>query len=242
MTKKYNKDSPESIQAMFGSIAKNYDRTNAVLSFQMHRYWNRQLVRMMVKNGNPNAVLDLCCGTGEIGLGLMKTGAAPHKLYFLDFCSEMLQCAKYKADKLNLGQTEIAYLHADAQHVPLPNSCIDCATIAYGIRNVQQPAKCLQEVYRVLKPGGVIGILELTQPNNMFLRAGHQFYLRYVLPVIGKLLTSNLEAYQYLCNSIHNFIKPVELEAEMKQSGFTETARTPLLGGVATILSGKKKN
>lgn len=236
----YNKNSPETIQAMFGSIAKNYDRTNAALSFQMHRYWNNRLIGMMSQNGTPSAILDLCCGTGEIGLGLLKNEEAPKKLYLLDFCNEMLLCAKDKADKMGIRNSEIAYLHADAQKVPLPDSSVDCATIAYGIRNVKSPATCFGEVFRVLKPGGSIGILELTEPSNSLLRAGHQLYLRTVLPVVGKLLTSNQEAYRYLCNSIHNFIKPTELESVLRQSGFVDTSRTPLMGGIATIIHGRK--
>lgn len=232
----YNKNHPDSIKKMFGSIAKQYDRTNAILSFQMHRLWNRQLVKMMP--AKMNILADLCCGTGEIAQGYLKRHIEPKKAYLIDFCQEMLECARLK--DLESGRHEVEYLTADVQAIPLRDQCVDAATVAYGIRNVKDPRKFISEVYRILQPGGSFGILELTRPQNGLLRSGHEFYLRNLLPILGKLATSNKGAYEYLCNSIQNFTKPDELESMMRQEGFVEIKRRPLMGGVATIIIGKR--
>ena len=123
---------------MFGSIAKNYDRTNAVLSFQMHRIWNASLIRMMRQHGDPDTVLDLCCGTGEIGFGLFKQSLGTQKLILLDFCKEMLEYASLKAGRLNFDQQRISYLQADAQSIPLPDRSVQSVTVAYGIKEHQR--------------------------------------------------------------------------------------------------------
>lgn len=237
----YQKDKPESIQAMFNNIAKSYDRTNAILSFQLHKWWNKQLIQHVTKKQNPTILLDLCCGTGDIALSYLKKTTPKKTVYMLDFSSEMLACARIKAEHFQISNRhEMTYLQADAHNIPLPDESVDCATIAYGIRNVKDPEKCLRDIFRVLKPGGTLGILELTQPTNAILNFGHQIYLKKFLPIIGRGLTSNQQAYEYLCNSIHHFIKPKELEAVLKKVGFSETYHQPLTAGIATILVGKK--
>lgn len=232
----YNKNHPDTIKKMFGSIAKQYDRTNAILSFQMHRWWNRQLVNMMPSR--INALADLCCGTGEIAQGYLKKHKDSKKAYLIDFCPEMLSCARLK--NIESARHEIEYITADVQAIPLQDQCVDAATVAYGIRNVKDPRKFIGEVHRILQPGGSFGILELTRPSNRMLRSGHEFYLRNLLPILGKIATSNKGAYEYLCNSIENFTKPEEIESIMGQEGFVEIRRKPLMGGIATIIVGKR--
>lgn len=237
----YNKNDPASIQNMFGSIAKHYDQMNAILSFQMHKRWNAELVRQIQSQSAGGLLLDLCCGTGEIGFTYLAHSQYKSKIYMLDFCNEMLQCAKEKGDRLKMPfQHEISYIQADAQAIPLASNSVDNTTIAYGIRNIKDPRICAQEVLRTLRPGGMFGILELTQPSNTLLRASHKIYLKTILPMLGKILTSNQEAYRYLCNSINAFIQPSELENILKQIGFEQTRCQPLMGGIATIILGKK--
>jgi len=236
----YKKDDPESIQKMFGSIASRYDRTNAILSFQLHRFWNSQLLKEVTDAHNPESMLDLCCGTGEIAFSYLKKSKQPKKIYMLDFCEEMLDCARHKGKALIFKTHQISYIQADAELIPMKNESVHCATVAYGIRNIRDPKKCIDEVYRVLKPGGTFGILELTQPTNAFLQMGHQVYLKAVLPLVGRLITSNKEAYEYLCNSINAFVKPAKLELMLKDAGFVQTMQKPLAGGIATIIYGKK--
>lgn len=236
----YEKSNADSIKALFNSIAKRYDVANGMLSFQMHKRWNRQLVDLAVKPYRPQSYLDLCCGTGAIAYNYLAQATHQPTVYMLDFSEEMLAFAKQRAAALSTRTADTHYLQADAQNIPLADASIACATIAYGIRNVTSPEKCIKDVFRVLQPGGSFGILELTIPNHKLLRFGHRLYLRTMLPIIGKVLTSNQEAYQYLCNSINTFIAPQALKGLMQEAGFGNVHIHPLCGGIATILVGQK--
>lgn len=230
----------DAIQEMFEGIAQSYDRANAVLSFGLHHYWNRTLIQQLLHKKPPRQYLDLCCGTGEISLSYLKKAKMPCQAHLLDFCAGMLSEAKKKAHTLSLPTHELTFHQADAQKIPLESQSIDCTTLAYGIRNVQNTELCLQEIERVLRPGGTLGILELTVPTNKALALGHALYLNYLLPTLGKLVTSKKEAYDYLCASISAFIRPTKLKELLLQVGFTEVRSIPLTGGIATIIVAKK--
>jgi demethylmenaquinone methyltransferase / 2-methoxy-6-polyprenyl-1,4-benzoquinol methylase len=187
----YQKENPETIQELFNAIAKQYDRVNGVLSLQLHRYWNSKLVNSLLRKRESETILDLCCGTGEIAFRFLQKSHRPCEAYLLDFSEEMLLCGEEKAKKCKLQTHQIHYLQADAQEIPLPDSSVDCITMAYGIRNIKDPLRCAKEAFRVLRPGGYFGILELTQPANVLLRMGHQLYLKTAVPLLGKWLTSN---------------------------------------------------
>jgi len=228
-----NKD-PAQIQAMFGTIAKQYDRANGILSFQMHRLWNRRLLNSI---GNVETLLDLCAGTGAIALGWLGRQPSPKKAYLLDFCPEMLAIAEKRGAGL---PHTVHYLEADAACIPLPDQCVEAVSIAYGIRNVQETHACLHESFRVLKPGGSLHILELTEPTHPILKAGHTLYLKTLFPLMGYLFTPNPEAYDYLCRSIKAFIRPPVLAEALLKAGFTSVTITSLTGGTATLLKASK--
>jgi len=241
MTATYSKDSPETIRSMFDAIAKNYERGNAFLSFYTYRLWNRALQREIYKNHHPEVLLDLCAGTGEIILPFLKREIKPKKATLLDFSGGMLDVAKEKAKKMALSQHELHFLQADAEKIPLPDNSIDAVTVAYGIRNIKHPLNTYLETWRVLKTGGRFGILELTCPTLQPLKFFHHLYLKTALPCIGKWITSDKEAYRYLCNSIHEFVSPEQVLADLKKAGFKETNARPLMGGVATLFTAKKQ-
>lgn len=232
----YNKDSPTTIQEMFNSIAHRYDFTNEILSLRMHKKWNRALVtHVLAKDVSAQTTfVDLCAGTGDITFNYLERVKSNCQAFLVDFSSEMLDSAKKKAAQRFLNHS-LSYIEADVQKVPLQSQVANCITIAYGIRNVQNPALCIQEAYRILKPGGCFGILELTRPNNTLLRFGHTIYLKTLLPLLGKLATDNKQAYQYLCNSIQTFIPPQKLFNLLNENGFEKIEKHLLLGGIATI-------
>lgn len=235
----YNKSDPASIQNLFASISSRYDIGNALLSMQLHRWWNRKLVEHLLKNSSPKAYLDLCCGTGDIALSYVKKAKKPPQAaYLVDFCPEMLQEA---AKKEKLCSTQFHYIQGDAQAIPLPDHSVDSITIAYGIRNILDPSRCISETFRVLKSGGYLGILELTRPNNSCMRFAHSLYLRSVVPLVGYLLTKDKEAYHYLQTSIHHFISADDLKKMIEKSGYADVEMRPLSGGIATIFSGFKR-
>lgn len=241
----YRKQNPSSIREMFSSIAPQYDSGNAVLSFQFHRLWNRQLVEKVIRPQRPETLLDLCCGTGEIAFSYLKSlrqqGVKPCDVTLIDFSEGMLEEARKKAVRHNLDGPHMRFVVADAQLLPLPNESVDTVVIAYGIRNVAEPARCLDEVYRVLRPGGQLGILELTRPTNRLMALGHAAYLRMAVPLLGRLITSNYEAYRYLCDSVNTFISPDELQHAIRMTGYANSWRKPLMGGIATLFCGQKR-
>lgn len=237
----YQKNEPDSIKQMFGSIAKKYDRANAILSFNLHRSWNKKLVNQFPSPKKNQLLMDLCCGTGDIGYAYLSRTNVPQKMIMVDFCSEMLECAKEKAHILNLNHHHINYVEADVQSLPIGDFQVDFASMAYGIRNVQDPLKCFKEVFRVLKPGGSFGILELSKPSNKFIRLGHRLYLKTVLPLVGRWITSNREAYEYLCNSIPQFTQTVDVEELLKIAGFSNVSMQALTFGTAKLFLGVKK-
>ena len=236
----YDKKSPESIRNLFNSIAKNYDKTNEMLSFYLNRRWNQTLIEEILVPAKPKKFLDLCCGTGAIAFNYLKKVKEPLSVYMLDFSEKMLNQAKITAEASKLERHQIVYLQANAQKIPLTASEVDCVTLAYGIRNVENPRECIREVHRVLVPGGRFGILELTQPKNPILKLGHQFYLRTLVPWIGKLFTSNEQAYQYLKNSIQDFIPPEHLVSLLQDEGFIDIRKKSFLAGTATLITATK--
>lgn len=236
----YNKNQPETIQKMFNSIASNYDRTNAVLSFCMHHLWNATLVRKAVAPIKPEVLVDLCAGTGEIAFRSIKAVPSLKDVRLIDFSPHMLECAKQKAEKSKISSPKLSYIQANVQELPLEDNTIDCMTMAYGIRNVCDRKACFKEVFRALRNNGTFTVLELTEPSNKILKTFHSTYLKTALPFLGKWLTSDKEAYSYLCNSIHSFIKPEMLQNELLEAGFYDLKTFSLVGGVATLFIARK--
>lgn len=240
MSQTYQKNHPETIQKMFDSIAKQYDRTNAIQSLNLHRYWNQALIKNVQGSTPIKQYLDLCAGTGEIAFTLLAQQKDPVEAFLLDFSGEMLKYAEAKEKVKPFKRHRVQYIEADAQEIPLSSESIDCVTVAYGIRNIKDSKMCFKEVLRVLRPGGKFAILELTQPRNPILKLGHKIYLETILPIVGKVIATNKEAYRYLCNSIQTFTPPNQLEAVLKDVGFENTAQKSLTGGIATLISGSK--
>lgn len=235
----YDKQSPYTIQSMFDNIAKRYDRTNAVLSFNLHKRWNKHLANLVGKKKDSLVYFDLCAGTGDIAKCYLEQAKDSCSAHLIDFSKNMLECAKRKMAPFEASH-HLSYIQADVQDLPYSSAYADACTMAYGIRNVKEPEKAVKEVCRVLKPGGVFGILELTRPKSRLIKPFHQFYLKTILPVIGKKLTEDQEAYRYLCDSIHRFLPADKLAEILKQAGFGSIEIKPLSFGIASIVYGKK--
>lgn len=235
---KYQKNNPSSIQDLFSSIASRYDTTNAIMSLGMHKYWNNYLVKETFLKAHPGTFLDLCCGTGEIAFTYLRKHKSNNQIYLIDFCEAMLDQAKKRAHKY--GYSQLTFCQGDAQAIPLKNSSTTAITIAYGIRNVENTEQCLSEVYRVLDSKGICGVLELTRPKSKILKSLHKLYLNLAIPTLGKLATSNRDAYQYLRDSIQSFSEPEHLAEKFKKTGFKKVNIISLSLGAAHIILGEK--
>ncbi|AGC45743.1 ubiquinone/menaquinone biosynthesis methyltransferase [Myxococcus stipitatus DSM 14675] len=222
------------VRQMFSSIATRYDVTNEVLSFGIHRLWRRTAVRLSrAKAGD--SVLDCASGTGDLALAFKrKVGATGHVLG-TDFCPEMLESAPAKAAKAGL---QVDFQVADAMALPFEDNRFDVASIAFGIRNVDDPVKCLKEMGRVVKPGGRVVVLEFGQPEGVF-GALFRFYSKTVMPAIGGMLTGNRAAYEYLPRTSAAFPAGERFLSLMDQSGaYAERSAHPLTFGTANVYVG----
>lgn len=233
----YTKSSPPTIEKLFSIIASRYDLCNKTLSFNLHKRWNRKLVNELIGSAKPEHILDLCAGTGDIAFEFKRQIGQDVKITLLDFCAPMLDIAKTKAEKS--GTSSFTFIQGDATILPFEHEQFSHISIAYGIRNVQEPLKCVSEAFRVLKKGGHFGILELTRPQNRFISACHSLYLKRFVPLIGGLLTKNKEAYEYLNNSIHHF-SAESIKNKLESVGFQNIKTIPLNFGIASIITARK--
>ncbi|MGA8028629.1 MAG: bifunctional demethylmenaquinone methyltransferase/2-methoxy-6-polyprenyl-1,4-benzoquinol methylase UbiE [Bryobacteraceae bacterium] len=223
---------PNEVRRMFAEIAPKYDFLNHLLSFNIDRWWRRTLRKRLasVLERHDAKILDLCCGTGDVLLNLQRV--AKGTLYGADFCHPMLVAAREKGAR--------ALFEADALTLPIASNALDAITVAFGFRNLADYAAGLVELHRVLKPGGVLAILEFSHPRGLLMRAAYGFYSRALLPAVGTLISGSREAYAYLPNSIRKFPQAEELRQWMNTSGFPETRYELLTGGIAALHLGTK--
>ena len=224
----------EQVREMFASIARRYDAANEVLSLGVHRSWRRAAVQL--SGARPGQrVLDCATGTGDLALAFKRAVGPTGTVVATDFCEEMLAGAKPKARRAGL---EIQLEVADALALPFADHSFDIASIAFGIRNVDDPVRCLREMARVVKKDGRVVVLEFGQPHGPF-GALFRVYSRRVMPAVGGLLTGNREAYEYLPRTAAAFPAGDRFLALMDEGGsFRERASTPLLSGTAYVYVG----
>jgi demethylmenaquinone methyltransferase/2-methoxy-6-polyprenyl-1,4-benzoquinol methylase len=222
------------VRQMFSSIATRYDVTNEVLSLGIHRLWRRAAVRHSgAREGT--RVLDCATGTGDLALTFKRKVGASGQVVGTDFCPEMLQSAPAKAAEAGLA---VDFQVADAMALPFASASFDVASIAFGIRNVDDPVKCLKEMARVVKPGGRVVVLEFGQPQGLF-GALFRFYARTIMPAVGGLLTGNRGAYEYLPRTAAAFPSGERFLALMDQAGaFQERIAHPLTFGTSYVYVG----
>lgn len=235
------------IAGMFNNIASSYDFINHILSFGIDKIWRYRLVCKILKNTPKNA-LDIACGTGDISIALMKKGL---DVTGLDIAQEMLEIAKQKSKKkynklLNrekkrksLKIEPIKYILASADSIPFPSNNFDLVTIGFGIRNFENRKQSLTEIKRVLKIGGELAILEFATPRNPIWRALYNFYFLTILPFLGRVISKDKDAYNYLPSSVNTFPQYNEFKKEIEESGFSDVEFYSLTGGVAILYIAK---
>jgi len=224
---------------MFDDISPRYDFLNHLLSFGLDIHWRRQISRFLPNKTNQK-VLDLATGTGDVLISLLNNNANVQSGIGLDLAGKMMHIGRHKI-KQSKFETRITLKHGDAHHVPFDTNTFDVSTIAFGIRNMNDPGRVLREMHRVLNEGGKALILEFSLPANPLIRAGHIFYLRTIVPLIGALFSGHYRAYRYLNQTIESFPYGERFCQMMDNAGFKNVKAHSLLFGVATIYSGDKK-
>ncbi len=224
----------EQVHQMFSQIAPRYDATNDVLSMGVHRLWRKVAVRLSgAKPGD--AVLDCATGTGDLALAFKRAVGRTGSVLGTDFNADMLSFAPRKAQSAGL---EVRFEVADAMKLPYEADRFDVASIAFGIRNVDDPTVCLGELARVVKPGGRVVVLEFGQPGGLFGLVFRQ-YSRFVMPLIGQLLTGSRAAYEYLPRTAAAFPSGERFVQLMQATGRYATVQAhPLLNGLASVYVG----
>jgi len=224
----------EQVREMFASIARRYDAANEVLSLGVHRAWRRAAVRL--SGAAPgDRVLDCATGTGDLALRFKRAVGSRGEVIGTDFCSEMLAAAPAKARRAGL---EVRFEVADVLALPYPDASFDIASIGFGIRNVDEPVRCLREMARVVRPNGRVVVLEFGQPRGPF-AALFGVYSRRVLPAVGAAITGNRAAYEYLPRTAATFPAGDRFLSLMDEAGtFAQRSATPLLSGTVYVYVG----
>lgn len=227
----------EAVRGMFNSIAPRYDLLNHVLSANVDRLWWRRAARRFrgVLAKPDAAILDICCGTGDLTMALLKhrpPGARP--VLAADFAREMLARGARK-----FAQRGAVALEADALHLPLAAKSLDLIVTAFGFRNLANYDAGLREFARVLKPGGQLGILEFSEPGGIIGKA-YAVYFRRVLPAIGRVICGREGPYNYLPSSVGNFPQPARMLEMMRAAGYEECAWQPYTFGIAGLYTARR--
>ena len=235
--KNSNLSKKRQITKMFDTISNEYDRLNRVISFGIDIKWRNKVVNL-IKDENPENILDIATGTGDLAINLTKTRAK--KIIGLDISEGMLNVGlkKIKERKLN---SLVEMIIGDSENLPFEDDSFDAVSVAFGVRNFETLEKGLSEIYRVLKVNGVFVVLETSIPQNPFFKQGYFIYTKFFLPLIGKLFSRDKTAYEYLSDSAAKFPFGEDFNNILKKIGFIRVEAFPQTFGVATIYTASKK-
>lgn len=224
------------VEQMFDNISDNYDGLNRVISLGTDVSWRKKVVAMVAAT-NPDSILDIATGTGDLAIQMANTGAK--RIVGLDLSEGMLKVGRKKiADqKLNI---EIEMIQGDSENLPFEDNSFDAITVAFGVRNFENLEKGLAEIYRVLKPTGIFVVLETSVPTKFPYKQGYRMYSGFVLPIIGKIFSKDKDAYSYLSESAANFPYGNTFNNILAKIGFINVKDMPQTFGVSTIYIASK--
>ena len=227
----------EQVTKMFDTISKDYDGLNRVISFGIDIKWRKKVVKI-VKEGQPESILDIATGTGDLAINLAETNAS--RIVGLDISPGMLNIGKEKIKTKKL-DSKIEMVLGDSENMPFEDNTFDAITVAFGVRNFETLDNGLKEILRVLKPGGTFVILETSMPDKTPYKQGYNFYTKNILPLIGKTFSKDRSAYKYLCESASVFPYGEALNNILRNIGFINVKDLPQTFGVATIYTASKQ-
>ncbi len=221
----------EQVREMFNNISEDYDGLNRVISFGIDVKWRKRVVKLLQQK-NPKNILDIATGTGDLAIAMTQTGA--EKIIGLDLAPQMLEVGKSKVMDKSL-QDVIEMVVGDSENLPFQASTFDAITVAFGVRNFENLEKGLSEIFRVLKKGGHLVILETSVPTKTPFKQGYRLYTKFILPTIGKIFSKDRSAYAYLSESASVFPHGQEFNNILDKIGFIGIENKPQTFGVASI-------
>ncbi|GLY09802.1 demethylmenaquinone methyltransferase [Pseudobacillus badius] len=228
----------EKVHGVFEKISSNYDHMNSLISFQQHKRWRTSTMKKMNVPEKASA-LDVCCGTGDWTIALAKAVGPEGRVVGLDFSQNMLNVGKQKIEEADLEQVKM--IQGNAMELPFDDHTFDYVTIGFGLRNVPDYMQVLQEMHRVLKPGGMAVCLETSQPTMLGFRQLYFLYFRFIMPLFGKLFAKSYKEYSWLQESARDFPGMKELKQMFEQAGFVDVSYISHTGGVAATHIGFKQ-
>ena len=234
--KNSNLSKKEQVAKMFDNIAGNYDFLNHFLSMGIDIYWRKKLVKRLTKQA-PKNILDVATGTGDLAIAMLK--ATPDKITGIDISNGMLEIGRKKIKEKGL-EDKITLQQADSENLPFEDNNFDAVCVSFGARNFENLEKGLSEMFRVLKPGGKLYILEFSQPDIFPFKQIYQFYFRYILPLLGKVVSNDNDAYNYLPESVNAFPYGKKLNKIIENCGYNKAQDHSLTMGIASIYIAEK--
>ncbi|MBR4964238.1 MAG: bifunctional demethylmenaquinone methyltransferase/2-methoxy-6-polyprenyl-1,4-benzoquinol methylase UbiE [Alistipes sp.] len=238
--KPYNEEQTkkEQVEEMFDNIAPTYDRLNHIMSLNIDRVWRRRVMRI-VRRAKAQKIMDVATGTADLAIAMAKR-IDNTQILGIDLSEEMLAVARRKVEKLGLNE-RITLEKGDAENLSMvSNESIDAATVAFGVRNFENIERGISEIYRTIKPGGKLIVLEFSMPKNSIVRWIYRQYAHRLLPRIGGMISKDKEAYTYLPDSVEEFPAPERFAQMLKAAGFKSVKLRSQSFGIAYIYDATK--
>lgn len=220
------------VETMFDDIARHYDFLNHFLSLGTDRLWRRRAINIIRKHSTPKQILDVATGTGDLAIASLRLN--PERVTGIDISENMLELGRKKLSDRGLDE-KIKLLKADSEAIPFEDESFDAAMCAFGVRNFSSHLRGLTEICRVLRPGGMIMVLEFSKPSYFPVKQLYFLYFRRILPLIGKIISGDSKAYTYLPESVMAFPEGEEFIGILSEAGFAGSQCKRLSGGIATI-------
>ena len=237
--KPYNQEESKKVQVrnMFNNIAPTYDRLNHILSVNIDRLWRRRVVRLVQKM-KPQQILDVATGTGDLAIAMARK-IEGCRILGVDLSEQMLAVAREKVAACGLSET-IALAVGDAEHLEVADGSVDVATVAFGVRNFENLEQGLREMHRTIKEGGHIVILEFSTPRSRIFGSIYRWYSHKVLPKVGRLISRDGAAYDYLPSSVDEFPAPERFMDMLREAGFKSCKARSQSFGIAQIYTAER--
>lgn len=231
-----NESKKEQVAQMFDNIAFRYDFLNSLLSLGIHKGWRKKCIKL-IAGKNPKHILDVATGTGDFAIAAMKLN--PEKVIGIDISEGMMKFGREKLQKLQLNH-KITLQYGDAETCDLPTESIDAIVVGFGVRNFENLEKGLENMLRILKPGGQLCVLEFSYPRKFPIKQFYHFYFKYITPVIGKLFSKDSRAYSYLPESVKAFSDNERFTEILNRVGYKKAEFKSLSFGIAAIYLAEK--